>query len=403
VKVLRVLFFLFVLMALGISVVFQLNSSLYKKISNGERINFLIIGTDELKYGRHADVILVLSYEPKTKFFDLISVPRDTYVGRINWRRRKLSEVFFLEYRKKKDILKVLNIFSQKIYKIINLNPEYYFIVTYSSFKKIVNLLGKIRIYIPFDMDYDDNWGNLHIHFKKGWHELNGEDALKYVRFRHTALGDRGRIKRQQEMIKLILKKAISLKTLFKVSEIVSVLKEEFYTNLNVYDFLVVFNEMRFFNFRNLRIQTLPGEPRLMGGKDFFILDNEKKEEIIDVISNSWKVNWPESKEKIKIIKIYNEKTPIIVDVWNATKRKGLAEDVSRFLRFYGIDVLEWGNWGIRKKYSVVIDRAGDLKKAEKIARILGITEIKTNIDKAKMVSCSVVIGDDFKFDEKRF
>ncbi|RLD12475.1 MAG: hypothetical protein DRI22_05310, partial [Caldiserica bacterium] len=343
--------------------------------------------------------IIFISYEPKTKFFDVLSIPRDTYIGRIRWKRRKLSEVLFLSLRRKKDLKSAVLDFVKRIEKIVSMDVDFYFVVTYEGFKSLIDTIGRIKVYIPFDMDYDDNWGNLHIHFKKGWHNLGGEDALKYIRFRKTALGDKGRIKRQQEFLKLVIKKALSINIIFKIPDLIKIFKEKFLTNLSIYDIIVILNEVRFFDFKNLRFQLLSGEPRLISGKDFLILDEGKKEEMIDVIKNSWRINWPRPNKKIRIKRIDSEKETFIVDVWNATKRSGLAERISRFLRFYGIDVLEWGNWGRRKKYSMVIARTGDLKKAHRIARILGIKVVKTDIDRLKMVDCSIVLGEDFRFD----
>lgn len=37
-----------------------------------------------------------------------------------------------------------------------------------SGAKQIVDALGGININVERDMDYDDNYGNLHIHLKKG-------------------------------------------------------------------------------------------------------------------------------------------------------------------------------------------------------------------------------------------
>ncbi|RLD18397.1 MAG: hypothetical protein DRI36_01500 [Caldiserica bacterium] len=400
-KVLKFFLIVFIFIGLSIGFIIQRNSTLFKKISRGERVNFLVLGTDELKYGRHADTIILVSYEPKTKFFDVLSIPRDTYVGRIKWRRRKLSEVLFLSLRKRKDLSRAVLDFTKRVEKIVSMDIDFYFVVTYEGFKDLIDTIGRIKVYIPFDMDYDDNWGNLHIHFKKGWHNLNGEDALKYIRFRKTALGDKGRIMRQQEFLKLVIKKGLSINTVFKIPDLIEIFKKKFLTNLSIYDMIVILNEARFFDFKNLRFQLLSGEPRILSGKDFLILDEEKKEEMVDVIKNSWRVNWPRPDKRIKIKRIENEKESLIVDVWNATKRSGLAERVSKILRYYGIDVLEWGNWGRNKRYSMVVARTGDLKKAHRIAKILDIKIVKTDIDKTRMVDCSIVLGEDFKFDEE--
>ena len=65
-------------------------------------------------------------------------------------------------------------------------------------------------------------------------------------------------------------------------------------------------------------------------------------------------------------------------------------------MREYGCDVVLWGNWGALKKHTEVVTRNGDFSKASRLARILGCSRIRTEIDSSRMVDVSVVIGSDF-------
>ena len=57
-------------------------------------------------------------------------------------------------------------------------------------------------------MNYDDNWGHLHIHFMGGKkYHMNGEQAVSYMRFRHDACSDPCRIKRQQQVVRIMIAK----------------------------------------------------------------------------------------------------------------------------------------------------------------------------------------------------
>lgn len=55
----------------------------------------------------------------------------------------------------------------------------------------------------PYNMDYDDPTQDLHIHYKKGMQHLNGEDAVKVLRWRKNnsgeslSVGDVGRVEVQ--------------------------------------------------------------------------------------------------------------------------------------------------------------------------------------------------------------
>jgi LCP family protein required for cell wall assembly len=70
----------------------------------------------------------------------------------------------------------------------------------FDAFQKVVDLLGGVPVVIDRAMDYDDNAGGLHIHFKPGPQVLDGYNAMCYVRFRH-ADSDFARQERQKEFL----------------------------------------------------------------------------------------------------------------------------------------------------------------------------------------------------------
>ena len=54
-------------------------------------------------------------------------------------------------------------------------------------------------------LDYDDNWGHLHIHLREGRQHLGGEQALAYMRFREDWCSDPCRIMRQQQVLRALV------------------------------------------------------------------------------------------------------------------------------------------------------------------------------------------------------
>ncbi|HLD29280.1 MAG TPA: LCP family protein, partial [bacterium] len=313
-------------------------------IQKGQRVSFLVLGVDELKHGRHADVILLFSYEPKTRLLDIISIPRDTLAGSSGRMPRKLSEVFYLNLRKQKDVEKTMRDFSRTVSAAVGLPVDFYMVISYRAFIRMIDLMGGTEVVVEKEMHYDDNWGNLHIHFPEGAHHLNGDEALKYIRFRHTPTGDRGRIVRQQDFIKDLIRKAFSVREVPKVPEFFRIVKEEVFTDLKPADFFVLASEAAGFDLKSIRMHVLPGEPRLIKGKDFFIIDEERKEEIMDIVRNSQMVTWPrQRRDRVLPVRLEDEEQ-LIVEVWNASGRQGMAEQLSRYLRHYGVDVIEWGN-----------------------------------------------------------
>src|SRR6185437_14301545 len=69
-------------------------------LQRGDRITGLLIGSDYEDYTRHSDTMMFVSYDPTSRFLDVMSIPRDTmismpdlpYVHRVN-------EVFAYEWR----------------------------------------------------------------------------------------------------------------------------------------------------------------------------------------------------------------------------------------------------------------------------------------------------------------
>ncbi len=80
-----------------------------------------------------------------------------------------------------------------------------YVVLDFETVTRITEVIGPLRIFISSPMHYDDYQQGLHIHFEPGTHYLEGEKLLEYVRFRYDDAGDLGRIRRQREVIELIM------------------------------------------------------------------------------------------------------------------------------------------------------------------------------------------------------
>lgn len=141
------------------------------------------------------DSILLLRIDPVRYKMYLLSIPRDSFVeipGR-GWQKINAANVFGGTELAKKTIE---NITGKEIDYFIKVNP-------YAAVK-LVDLLGGINVYVENDMYYVDRAQNLNINLKKGWRRLSGKEAEGFIRFRHDALGDIGRIGRQQLFLETI-------------------------------------------------------------------------------------------------------------------------------------------------------------------------------------------------------
>ncbi|MCD6413289.1 MAG: LCP family protein [Elusimicrobia bacterium] len=391
----KILASLILLIALAVSVI-QNKSGLFKKIAKGERINLLLVGADHVRGGSHADVVLWVSYQPQTKFIDVVSIPRDALIKWDRWIPRKLGEILYLK-TKRFGMSKGLKIFKRELENFLGVNFDYYSVVTFEAFVHFIDAIGAIPVKIETPMNYDDNWGNLHIHFEPGYYELSGKDALKYIRYRNTPLGDLGRMKRQQKFLRGLISRIISIQTVLNIPKFTKIYKEDILTNIDIFDVLTIADTFRTIDPTRQRYQILPGIPQKIFSKDVWRIDKTACATIVKTVENSKTEMWPRNKIKPFIIK----KSPstlegVVAEVFNATNRRGIAEKLSKKLREYGCDVVLWGNWGSRKKHTEIISRTGNLPKAMRVAKVMGCNHITTAIDTGRMVDVSIVVGGDF-------
>lgn len=106
-------------------------------------------------------------------------------------------------------------------------NLDYFVRVNFTSVVKIVDALGGVSVYSSQSF----RTGNLTI--QEGYNDLNGEQALAFSRERHNvAGGDFQRGKNQQEVIKGIIRKAISPAILMAANDILNSVSGNIDTNM---------------------------------------------------------------------------------------------------------------------------------------------------------------------------
>lgn len=194
---------------------------------------FALLGKDVK--GSNTDTIVMVRYDTVAHTVGMTSVPRDTAVER-SWRTNpKINGAF---YGAGADTLK------QEIQHTFGIPIDYYILVDPKGFVALVDELRGVDVYIPEDMNYDDPTPGeeLHIHYKKGQHHLNGRQALEVVRFRHNNDGsgytDVGRAEMQRQVLTALGKKVISWNSLTKIKSFLDIFQTYVDTDLSTTDML---------------------------------------------------------------------------------------------------------------------------------------------------------------------
>lgn len=183
-------------------------TSIGEAFEKSNRLNFLILGMEDTR----SDTMILASLCQDSKKFDLIAIPRDTYVhrkGYNNGEKRKINSVYFDHG--------IDGVKSTVSYILPEIPIHHYLMVDYEAVEKIVDLVGGVEIDVPFHMKYRDPTSKppLDIDIKAGNQILDGKQSLDFIRYRKGNNrmgyidGDLGRIKSQQDFLKAFASKAM--------------------------------------------------------------------------------------------------------------------------------------------------------------------------------------------------
>ncbi len=179
-----------------------------------DRIYVLLLGIDYnyddkgMPYSKNArsDTIKVAGIDFPSKAMKVVSVLRDTE-ALVNGHDTKINEAYSVGGEPLSDAV-VGDFLGLPLVDARGRHFDRYVVVKINAIKDFVNAVGGIDVDVAENMDYDDNWGHLHIHFKANQrYHMDGEQAQGYMRFRHDACSDPCRAKRQDQVIQLLIHK----------------------------------------------------------------------------------------------------------------------------------------------------------------------------------------------------
>lgn len=231
------------------------------------RINILLLGIGGKGHpGQNlTDTIMLANLNIKTNQVALYSIPRDMYVKIPDWNySAKINTIYQLGLgSSKNDSAASADLIVKTIEDLTTLKINYYAILNFGGFEKIIDTIGGINITSERDI-YDPSYpgpGYSYEPFKlaKGFHHLDGATALKYARERHNdPEGDFGRAKRQQEVLQSAKNKIFSIGTFLNpvaINNLFDALGDNIITNITpgeIVSFLELTQKMDTRNINNV-------------------------------------------------------------------------------------------------------------------------------------------------------
>lgn len=193
---------------------------------------FLLMGTDD--GNGNADTLMVATYDVKEQKVGVVSIPRDTIVDRSWSRYPKINGA----YGGGGGVERV----RQEVSHLLGIPIDFYVKVDIKAFVALVDEVGGVDFEVPVDMNYDDPWQNLSIHYKKGVQHLTGQQALEVVRFRHnndmTGYSDTGRMQTQQKLLTAVAQKVLSWGSLTKIAPFLDIVERYVDTDLTTQEIM---------------------------------------------------------------------------------------------------------------------------------------------------------------------
>ncbi len=221
-----------------------------QKSSDGST-NILLLGSDSRgeDQGR-SDTIIVAHYNKNSKTPQLISFMRDLYVDIPDYGMNKINAAY--SYGGPELVRKTLK-------ENFNINVQYYMIVSFTSFPKVIDTLLPDGVEIDAEKDIELDG----VSISKGNQKMDGNTLLQYARFRKDEEGDFGRVRRQQQVLTAVEKQAVSLTGLWNLPEAVG-------------------------QIRGYTTTDLPTSVIASIGKDFILGQTKSLEKLTIPVDDSW-------------------------------------------------------------------------------------------------------------------
>ena len=252
---------------------------------NLQEFKVLIVGISTDINVDLTDTIIVASYNPNTQKGTLLSIPRDTFIGKSEKRASGYDKINAVYQTKGAEGT------LEEVNELTGLDIKYYIAVRTEALIKLVDAIGGVKYNVPIDMKYDDPTQDLHIDLQAGEQEIDGAKAEQLLRFRHNNNGtsypsdygdnDIGRMRTQREFMAETMRQTLKVENIFKLGQILDIAKQNVETNINFSDAKDYIPYLVEFNTENLTNDTLPGEPKMHNELWFYDCDEDATEELV--------------------------------------------------------------------------------------------------------------------------
>lgn len=307
------------------------------------------------------DTMLLLRFNPETKKFTLLSIPRDTRTYIPEHGVTKINEANYyggpaLSAKSVSELLGGVGI-------------DRYVTINVQGVQALVDALGGVTVHVPKDMKYQDDSQRLYINLKAGRQHLDGNKVLQLLRYRHDETGDIGRIQRQQMVMRALMEQALNPTTVARIPKLLSVVQSYIDTNLTVEELVALVGFASQVNRSNTKMLTVPGEFSDPGEyQASYWLPHPDR--IRGIMAQHFDFGTADLEQV--------NPAALKVAIQDSTRQEKNVETVMGALRNAGYDNVYVGqNWSEPLSVTRIVAEWGDVSSAEAIRRALGFGEVR--------------------------
>ena len=385
-----------------------------EKLKDLNPFTVLCLGISEDISSKLTDTIIIASYNPKTQIATMISIPRDTFIGKNKNNADSYDKINALYQKSPEKTLEAVN-------KLTGLNIKYYAAISNNAVVELVDAIGGVEFDVPIKMVYDDAGQKLHIRLDRGLQTLNGEQAEGLLRYRKpNTTGDKsgeaysevygnddfGRMRTQRDFIKAVVQQTVQLKNISKIGSFIDIFKNNITTNINNWSLIKDYIPYAIdFNPENIQMETIPGESKNLG-LWFFLADEEATKERVKELFDKQNGVEDETDGNITTNSTANtsssestttSNSKIKIELLNGSGDDTLLTKATKILKNKGYNVYKTGPTNLTSKTTIINKTSVSSDVTNNIKSALECGNISSSITSNSSVDITIVLGKDYK------
>ena len=348
-----------------------------------QKLRVLVMGLDEnwdekdqmYTSATRSDTMMGVNIDLASHQIAIVSIPRDLWVHIPKSGYGKINEAIADAgpYRAEKTVVDNLNMPPFDNYLVLKINAT----------KNLVDAIGGLDVNVEKNMDYDDSWGHLHIHLKKGPQHLNGEQVVGYVRFRHDPEGDYGRMRRQRQVINDLVKRVKDPMIITKLGYLVGLFQDNIRTDMSYDKLFYLALALRDETPSMVHTTQLPVLEGFTAGQSVLFYDAANGRQLV---------------QKYMVVGFGGEFDPstVHVTVHNGSGQPGAASAMADYLRQRGFTIVSTGNAASFNNARTRV-KGVDKNVVGEVAKRLPIKDVDETTGDVDGADIDIVVGSDYR------